>query len=982
MGKTLKKALSIVCAITLVATGMTGFSLTNVVADTTTTVIKTDEADTRAALLEEIANADYNFALGKSASVSQLTTYNGGTDLSIVTNGLFSTGNSTNTIIEAGQGNTTDFAWVQVDLGTAYDTSKINRVAVQYKTANSGPKSGYTISYSLNGVEFVTVATVDAIAGSANQIYLDTLALTQEQAEAIPYARYVRITSTKISDTSAYGLQVKGMAVLTDGTVKVSEVGTKEVEKLDAPKSVTVTSSDYCQLEYIFEGSEGHDDYTYYSYVNGSMGNEPVVPGTKYVVNGLAAGTHEIKVVSYKDGSVSDPIAGVVDVKDYKTLISDERNIASGKTATSNSVRAEDAEVQADKLLNLTDGVISGDVNTRTYRTEQNNANASITIDLGKEYKAGALERIVMVFNTGRYAQDYTVECSLDGETYEQIGAVTGANSELTTAELSATGIEATETRYVKINFTKAVAIAYGYQIYEIAIIENYIDISEAEITMPETVKYTGEAIVPEISLTYKDKELVVDKDYELEITDNTVVGTANVKINGLGRYTGTLDKTFTITKQNVENVTINTEFDTNNELNVSVLNGNLPMVVDTDYTCVVDTDEDGNITVTITGIGDNYEGEVTKTILLADMPVNEAVNVEATSPELNKIQVQFDSPDKLGAESQLYDIYIDDELVEEGVVAGTYVYEQQFVGAHTVKVVAILGDKESIGISKDVEVAGVDLGGEDIEIRQIEIAYIYSGKPITTEFDVMYGEVKLVPGVDYTVEYMDNINAGIAKFIVKGIGLYQGQAEGSFQISKQTLVSDFVKVRFNSERKLVIEVVDTFAELTLVEGVDYNYTEVTDGDYNVTVTITALEENYTGEVTATISGDNNPNKPEPTTVAPTTQEPKPTTVAPTTSIVKRPNRVKVTKVKKLGKNKAKVSWKKLKGAKGYQIRYSTSQKFKKAKTKLVKKNVAYYTIKKLTKKKYYIQVRAYVMKNKKRYYGKWSKSKTVRLKK
>ena len=74
-------------------------------------------------------------------------------------------------------------------------------------------------------------------------------------------------------------------------------------------------------------------------------------------------------------------------------------------------------------------------------------------------------------------------------------------------------------------------------------------------------------------------------------------------------------------------------------------------------------------------------------------------------------------------------------------------------------------------------------------------------------------------------------------------------------------------------------------------------------------------------------------------------------------------------------------SWKKLTGAKGYQICYGTSKKWKNKKQKLVSKNKA--VIKDLKKKKtYYFRVRAYRLEGPKKVYGAWSSVKKIRIKK
>ncbi len=96
---------------------------------------------------------------------------------------------------------------------------------------------------------------------------------------------------------------------------------------------------------------------------------------------------------------------------------------------------------------------------------------------------------------------------------------------------------------------------------------------------------------------------------------------------------------------------------------------------------------------------------------------------------------------------------------------------------------------------------------------------------------------------------------------------------------------------------------------------------------------------------------------------------------------VKAPSKVKLTSAKNGKGKKFTVKWKKVTGAKGYQLQYALNKKFKKKKSVQTKKTK--YTIKKLKKKKtYYIRVRAYKMNGKKKVYGKWSTVKKVKIKK
>ena len=123
---------------------------------------------------------------------------------------------------------------------------------------------------------------------------------------------------------------------------------------------------------------------------------------------------------------------------------------------------------------------------------------------------------------------------------------------------------------------------------------------------------------------------------------------------------------------------------------------------------------------------------------------------------------------------------------------------------------------------------------------------------------------------------------------------------------------------------------------------------------------------------------------PAVTTQVPTTEAPTqavttqvPTTEAPTVVL----GNTKIRKVTNVKKYKAKIKIKKVAKAKGYQFKYADNKKFKKS----IVKNTTKLT---LTTKKFkknsrcYVKVRAYAIVGKVKSYGKWSKVKSVKIKK
>lgn len=122
------------------------------------------------------------------------------------------------------------------------------------------------------------------------------------------------------------------------------------------------------------------------------------------------------------------------------------------------------------------------------------------------------------------------------------------------------------------------------------------------------------------------------------------------------------------------------------------------------------------------------------------------------------------------------------------------------------------------------------------------------------------------------------------------------------------------------------------------------------------------------------------------TTAAPATTKPAATTTVTNTTTVKAPAKTTV-KLSKAKKTSIKVSWKKISEVAAYQIQYSTSKNFKKAKTVEVSAKSASKVLKKLKKnKKYYVRVRSYkvtkVNNKSKNVYSAWSAKKALKTKK
>ena len=134
---------------------------------------------------------------------------------------------------------------------------------------------------------------------------------------------------------------------------------------------------------------------------------------------------------------------------------------------------------------------------------------------------------------------------------------------------------------------------------------------------------YTGSLIVPNITVSCNDVELVKDTDYTVSYSNNKNVGTATISITGIGDYTGTITKNFNIVARDISDTTIGSipnQTYTGNSISalpVITYNG-ATLTKGTDYTLTYSNNVNvGTGTVTITGKG-NFKGTTSKTFSIS----------------------------------------------------------------------------------------------------------------------------------------------------------------------------------------------------------------------------------------------------------------------------------------------------------------------------------------------------------------------------
>ena len=139
----------------------------------------------------------------------------------------------------------------------------------------------------------------------------------------------------------------------------------------------------------------------------------------------------------------------------------------------------------------------------------------------------------------------YLIQVSMDGEEWTDVA--TGAWNRK--ADWKTVTFDAVEAKYVRLKGLET-ATDSGKRFMSAAEIRVCAapNISEAKVEMEESFEFDGKAVTPEPKVVFGEYLLEKDVDYTLSYENNEAPGEAKVIITGAGMYTGTLEKTFTIT--------------------------------------------------------------------------------------------------------------------------------------------------------------------------------------------------------------------------------------------------------------------------------------------------------------------------------------------------------------------------------------------------------------------------------------------------
>lgn len=272
-------------------------------------------------------------------------------------------------------------------------------------------------------------------------------------------------------------------------------------------------------------------------------------------------------------------------------------------------------------------------------------------------------------------------------------------------------------------------------------------------------------------------------------------------------------------------------------------------------------------------------------------------------------------------------------------------------------------GSTNNDNVYDQVVIPVIDLSKTIISLSRS--SYNYTGSMIKPAVKVVYDGKTLSSGTDYTVSYVNNINAGTASVKITGKGNYEGTVTKSFTINRINNVitaSNYTKSTSASQNVSFTLNVKRNANAKLSFKSNTKYVTV-DAAGKVTI-----KRKYVGKATITITAAATQNY---------------NAVAKKILIKVIPSKSALTGVKNSDSGKMTVRWKRNTTGTGYYIQYSTDKNFKKSvvKKRINKNTILSVDFKGLKKgKTYYVRICTYKKVSGTNYYSNWSAVKKVKI--
>ena len=344
--------------------------------------------------------------------------------------------------------------------------------------------------------------------------------------------------------------------------------------------------------------------------------------------------------------------------------------------------------------------------------------------------------------------------------------------------------------------------------------------ISKAIVNYDKKVEYNGNAHMPKIKLMNENgtKTLIENTDYTITYGENINVGKGTIIIQGMGAYSGTIKKTFTIEAYDINQSRICVE--NANELTASYnKTGAKPMIkiffgereleFGIDYTLSyknnkkLNSNDNNNLPQVIIKGKRNFKGKLSLAFKIIPKDISDSENpISITAPDVlfntkgnyrTKLTVK-DSDGKKLIEKK--DYLIEEYVLNDG--SNKILLDKTELDVGTEIKVKVKGINNYCGMTEVVyKVAQKDISKINIKIASQE----YTGKYITFNeqdffnLDVIKvsgkkGESIPIYGTDYIImNYENNKEKGIAKVTLKGISnIWGGTKTVTFRITSKKM--------------------------------------------------------------------------------------------------------------------------------------------------------------------------------------------------
>lgn len=373
-------------------------------------------------------------------------------------------------------------------------------------------------------------------------------------------------------------------------------------------------------------------------------------------------------------------------------------------------------------------------------------------------------------------------------------------NTEAGTATITLTGIG---------NFTGTKKVTFK-------IVDRRTSIKNAKVNGIKNIVYNGTEQTLDLEVKLNKQTLTVNEDYEVTYTNNTNAGKATVTIKGIGKYKGTIKKTFKITAYDLKKDTDEKFGGLEEDIQVKYLKsgckpevtltyGDVELVTGKDYTISYKnnkavttnkTRKNNYPTIVIKGKG-NFTGTVTKTFTIKAKTFDDAKSpVTITVPDIGATTsgkyaskpVLTDADGKKLTAGKDYEskmVY----TLEDGTVLSSKNCKKLVKSGVDIKV-TVQGKGAYMGtIDAVFHVANKDFNKASITINSKE----YTGEAVTLDASdfkqVKVGKDKLTYGEHYEIvegSYTNNVNKGTASVTIVGKGEYGGTKTVKFKITQK----------------------------------------------------------------------------------------------------------------------------------------------------------------------------------------------------